>query len=290
MDQAAPATTNFLARLGGAMPALRRSERKVAELVLREPGRIVSMNLATLSAEADVSEPTTIRFCRALGCRGFPEFKIRVAEALGAGAPFVHSAIEPDEGLRGIVDKIIGSSVDALRQLRTQLDIAAVERAVELIAKAKRIDLIGTGLSSVAAMDAHQKLMRLGVPTIFPPDSHQQRMSAATLTAEDVALAFSYTGQIRDVVRTAELARAQGAALVAVTRSATPLAALATVTIAVDTLENTFVYAPMTTRLAHLAVVDVLATAVALRAGERGAALIARVKRAVQDEWMVEQP
>jgi RpiR family carbohydrate utilization transcriptional regulator len=99
---------------------------------------------------------------------------------------------------------------------------------------------------------------------------------------------FSYTGLVRDVVRIAELARRQEATVISVTRSATALAAASDIVIAIDTQENTFVYAPMVTRLAHLAVVDVLATAVALRSGPPGAEVIRRVKRAVSDEWLID--
>ncbi len=281
-------SVRFLTRLAALKPRLKRSEQKVADFVLREASSIVRMNLATLAMQADVSQPTAIRFCRAVGCDGFPDLKICIAQALASGAPYVHGAIAEDDSLDLITDKVFGSSVETLQQLRGQLDMAAVTRAVDAIARANRIDLIGTGLSSVAAIDAHQKFMRLGVPTVFHPDSHLQRMSAATLKAGDVAVVFSYTGQLRDVARTTELARTQGATVIGLTRTGSAVAQLCTIMIAVDTLENTFVYAPMVTRLAHLVIVDLLATAVALRSGDAGIALIRRVKGAMRDEWLID--
>ena len=130
--------------------------------------------------------------------------------------------------------------------------------------------------------------MRLGLPTMRHGDTHLQRMSVVTLTPRDLAVVFSYTGQLRDIVRTTEMARAQGATVIGITRSGSALATLCDILIAVDTQENTFVYAPMATRLAHLVVVDLLSTAVALRSGPDGLALIRRVKTAVRDEWLVE--
>jgi len=282
------AALGFLSQVATLQPRLRRSERKVAVFVLREPGRVVRMNLAMLAEQAEVSQPTAIRFCRAVGCDGFPDLKIRIAQALAAGAPYVHSAIAEHDPLDTIADKVFGSSVEALQYLRRQLDMDAVARAVDALARANRIDLIGNGLSSVAAIDAHQKFMRLGVPTVFHPDSHLQRMSAATLKAGDAAMVFSYTGQLRDVARTTELAGAQGATVIGITRSASAVARLCSITIGIDTLENTFVYAPTTTRLAHLVVVDLLATTVALRSGEAGVGQIRRVKGAMRDEWLID--
>jgi RpiR family transcriptional regulator, carbohydrate utilization regulator len=282
------AALGFLSRVAILQPRLRRSERKVAGFLLREPGRVVRMSLATLAEQAEVSQPTAIRFCRAVGCDGFADLKIRIAQALASGARYVHSSIAKDDALDTIADKVFGSSVEALQYLRRQLDMDAVARAVDALARANRIDLIGNGLSSVAAIDAHQKFMRLGVPTVFHPDSHLQRMSAATLKAGDAAMVFSYTGQLRDVARTTELAATQGATVIGITRSGSAVARLCSITIGIDTLENTFVYAPMTTRLAHLVVVDLLATAVALRSGETGVAQIRRVKSAMRDEWLID--
>jgi RpiR family carbohydrate utilization transcriptional regulator len=268
-------------------PDLSSSESKLARLVLASAADVTRMSLATFAAEAEVSQPTAIRFCRMLGCDGFPDFKIRVAQALMVGQPFVHGEIAAEDGVAVVADKIFASSIDALRLVRSQLDLAAVERAVAALAAAGRIELFGNGLSSVTTMDANQKFMRLGVPTIHHVDNHLQRMSAATLKPGDVALGFAYTGRVRDVILTAKMAAQQGATIVSVTRSDSPLAAVSDIVVGVDTLENTFVYAPMTTRLAHLAVVDVLATAVALRSGPTGIRQIKKVKGALKDQWIL---
>lgn len=289
-QQGAPSwpASDILARLQRAAPGLRRSERKAAAVVAAAPARVAQMSLAEFAAAADVSPPVAIRFCRSLGCDGFPGLKVQLAQAVAVGAPYVHSAINAADTLSQVADKVFASSMEALQSVRVRLDMAAVTRAVDALAGARRIDLVGTGLSSVAALDAHHKFVRLGVATSFQPDPHVQRMSAVSLAPGDVALAFSYTGLVRDVVRIVELARQRGATVVSVTRSATALAAASDIVLAIDTQENTFVYAPMVTRLAHLAVVDVLATAVALRSGPAGAEVIRRVKRAVSDEWLID--
>ncbi len=263
-----------------------RSDAKLVKLVLEAPEAATRMTLAAFASAAGVSQPTALRFCRKLGCDGFDEFRIRLAQAVAVGAPYIHRVIRRDDPLTTTVSKIFASSIDTLQMISRQLDLTTIERAVARIGAAERIELLGTGLSSVAAIDAHQKFMRLGVPTGYHADGHLQRMSCATLGPSDVAIAFSYTGQLRDFLRTCQTAVDRGAALIALTRSGTALARLATETIAIDTLENTFVYAPMTTRLAHLTVVDVLATAVALAAGEPAVQTIRDVKRAVSDEWL----
>lgn len=278
---------NVLVLLREIHADLSTSEQRIAAFVLGDAARVTGMSLAVFAAESGVSQPTAIRFCRRLGCAGFPDFKIRLAQSLMVGQPYVHREIVGGDGLATIADKIFSSTVDALRLIRSELDMTAIEKAVDAIVGAPRIELFGCGLSSVAAMDANQKFMRLGVPTIHHLDGHMQRMSAATLKPGDVAISFAYTGRVRDVLMIARVVRQQGATLIAITRRDSHLARLANIAIGVDTLEDTFIYAPMTSRMAHLAVVDVLATAVALRSGPGAVLEIRKVKNALKDQWLL---
>lgn len=274
---------NILSRISSARDALRPAERKVAACVMDDARLVLRMNLATFAARAGVSEPTVIRFCRALDCDGLPDFKLRLAQSLAVGVPYVHREVTADDDLATVCQKIISSSISTFTALSAALDLAAIERATEALSNARRIECYGAGLSSVAAMDAHQKLMRLGVPAQVHVDTHLQTMSASTLRPGDVALCISYVGDVGDTVRTARVAHERGAYVIGITRSGTALAEHCDVTICVDTAEDNFVYAPMTTRLAHLAVVDILATAVAVRGGPGVAAQFRRVKESLED-------
>ena len=62
--------------ISDTLPELRKSERKVADFVLRNPLQVIRMRIVDLAQEAGVSEPTVVRFCRAVGCRGFQDFKL----------------------------------------------------------------------------------------------------------------------------------------------------------------------------------------------------------------------
>ncbi|MBP1778860.1 MAG: MurR/RpiR family transcriptional regulator, partial [candidate division NC10 bacterium] len=48
---------------------LRDSEKKVARVVLESPGQVIYRSISELAEEAGTSEPTVLRFCRALGFR-----------------------------------------------------------------------------------------------------------------------------------------------------------------------------------------------------------------------------
>jgi RpiR family carbohydrate utilization transcriptional regulator len=289
MAEANSAATDLLARLASARAELSPSEARVADIVLDRPGAIPRMNLAALADLAGVSEPTVLRFCRSLGVEGFADFKLELARALATGGiAYLHREISFEDGIETVAAKVFQSSINALAVVQQSLDASVLERAVDLLAAANRIEVMAVGLSNIVAMDAQQKLMRLETPCIALADSHLQTLSAATLKPGDAALIFSYNGRVKDILRCAKVARDAGASTVAVTCSGTPLAAACDLVIPVDVPEDTFVYAPMTTRLAHLAVLDVLATGVALRRGPRIAEHLEQIKESMSDQWLVE--
>ncbi|NQV79797.1 MAG: MurR/RpiR family transcriptional regulator [Alphaproteobacteria bacterium] len=76
---------DLLERLAEIRGDLSQSERRVADVVLDAPESVPRKTMAALSAEAGVSEPTVLRFCRSLGLSGFADFKIELAQALAAG-------------------------------------------------------------------------------------------------------------------------------------------------------------------------------------------------------------
>lgn len=274
----------MLAKLAHARNNLGPAEKRLTDYILANPQKVTQMSIASLGAEAQVSEPTIIRLARKLGCGGFPDFKLRIVQSLAAGLPYVHQDIVFEDNVSTVVSKIFNSTITTLTNVRDDLNIQATERAIELLARAHRIDFMGTGPSSIAALDAQQKFLRLDVPVVFFADTHLQTMAASMLRSTDVAVCFSYSGQTKDIVRCARRARDAGATVIGVTRTGSALAEVSTVVVGVDTPEDTFLYLPMTTRLAHLAVVDILSMGVAIRRGPGAADRFRTMKEALIEE------
>ena len=169
-----------------------------------------------------------------------------------------------------------------LVEVREALDAETVGHAIDILAAAQRIEFYGVGASGVVAMDAQQKFFRLGLPTVAYTDPHMQLMSATTLRAGDVVVAVSHTGRTKDVLESVITAKDTGAHVIAVTSPDSPLSHAASLTLPVATAEDTDLYTPMMSRLAHLAVIDVLATGIALKGGREVAENLRRLKRQLQ--------
>ena len=162
-----------------------------------------------------------------------------------------------------MLDRTIG----ALIQVRNNLSSDSVAAAIALLADARRIEFYGAGGSGIAALDVQHKFFRLGVPSVAYSDPHTFLMSAALLGKGDVVVAISNTGRTRDIVDAARSALAAGAKVIAITHGNSPLARLATVGLYANVDEDTDIFSPMTSRISHLAIGDILAVGVALRLG-----------------------
>jgi len=271
--------SNVLTRIGERRESLRRSERKVADVVLADPHSVVKMTLAELAKASQVSDPTIVRFANAVGCDGFHDFRIQLAQAAALGIPATQSVIESDDNVQTTTSKIFDYSITSIDHVRSHLDLAAVEQAVDAMWHCHNIVFIGLGASGIVAMDAEQKFPLFGVPCSAPTDTHQQFLAASMATSETVFVAISNVGRTVTILDAVRAAREAGATVVAITGSRTPLAEISDIAIIVESLDNTDVYTPTISRLAQLVVVDVLATLVLLRRDESARILLQRTKR-----------
>ncbi|MBK1838095.1 MurR/RpiR family transcriptional regulator [Azospirillum sp. YIM B02556] len=279
----------MLARIAAVRDQIRPSERKLADYAMAHPGDVINLSMAELADRVGVSEPTVARFCAALGCRGFREFKIKLAQDIAGGMPFLHQdlsasgELDADGAVPGAVlaGKLFDRTIATLMQVRNNLPVLAVDSAADVLASARRIEFYGSGNSGTVAEDIQRKFFRLGMPTVAYTDSHVYFASALTLAKGDAVVAVSSTGRTRDILDAVQNARKAGADVVALTRSGSPLAEMATVSLVADIADDFDIHSPMTVRIAHLVLGDILSIAVALRMGDTLQDRLKRHDRAV---------
>lgn len=273
---------NLLQHIAQSRGTLRKSELKVADYVLLDPAMVMHSSMADLSTAVGVSEPTIVRFCRAIGCMGFQDLKLKLAQSLAAGASFGQFAIQEHDSVVEISQKIFDTTLHTLMEVRERLDPKALEKAIAAIVAADRVEFYGFGASGAVATDAQHKFFRLLLNAAAYSDPHMQAMSAVTLKPNDVAICISQSGRSKDLLITANLVRESGAFLITLCPGQTPLADLASVSLAIDVHEDTEIYTPLTSRIAHLVVIDVLAMGVAMARGPELVNHLKSVKRSLR--------
>ncbi|KAA9001687.1 MurR/RpiR family transcriptional regulator [Affinibrenneria salicis] len=274
---------NMLEKIQSYLELLSKSERKVAEAILAAPQVAIHSSIATLAGMADVSEPTVNRFCRRLETRGFPDFKLHLAQSLAHGTPWVNRNVDENDSAESYTRKIFESTMAGLEHVKSSLDIAAINRAVDLMTQAKKISFFGFGTSAAVAHDAMNKFFRFNIPVIYFDDLVMQRISCMNSGEGDVVVLISHTGRTKNLVEMAHLARENDATVIAITSQDTPLAREATLSLLVDVPEDTDVYMPMVSRIAQLTLIDVLATGFTLRRGAKFRDNLKRVKEALKE-------
>ncbi|MEJ2762479.1 MurR/RpiR family transcriptional regulator [Photobacterium sp. MCCC 1A19761] len=274
---------NTLEKIQKNLDNFSKSERKVAEVIIASPQTAIHSSIATLAKMADVSEPTVNRFCRRLDTKGFPDFKLHLAQSLANGTPYVNRNVEEDDGPDAYTSKIFESTMACLDVAKNSLDPMQVNRAVDLLTQAKKISFFGLGASASVAHDAQNKFFRFNIPIVCFDDIVMQRMSVINCADGDVVVVISHTGRTKSLVEIARMARENGATVIGITAKDSPLDRECSLSICLDVPEDTDIYMPMASRVVQMTVIDVLATGFTLRRGAGFRENLKRVKESLKD-------
>jgi len=243
--------------------ALHPREREIASFVLSHPQETVQMTITELAERSGGSIATVSRFCRRFVGAGFSEFKLRLAaDLLQTPPPQSYQDIVAGNSLERIATAMEANHLRSITDTTRSLDLKEAQRAVEALNRARQIDLYGVATSGVVAQDFYQKLIRIGKRAVMFTDSHMQLTSASALTADDVALAISYSGETPETVKALRSAAESGATVISLTKfGPNALASLASIRLYTSNLEAGVRRGDMASRVAQLHVLDILFTA-----------------------------
>lgn len=264
-------------RLRARAPAMKGGDACVVRAILADPGAVVYMSVTELAERAETAASTVVRCCQKLGFRGFQHFKIALAqETVGSGQAWDRSR-EPG-GARSsheTLKEVLLSGAQALKDSLFTLDAGAFEEAIRAICEARRVLFVGVGTSAPLAQDAAYRFLTIGVRAEAPPDVHHQHVAASLLSEGDVCFAVSHTGATRETVASVRTAKGAGAKTLAVTSfSRSPITEYSDVVLVAGGPEVSFRLEAMTSRIAHLSVLDALFVAVAASNRERSDAYL----------------
>jgi RpiR family carbohydrate utilization transcriptional regulator len=263
----------MLDRIKASLPSLAPAEQRVGKLVLADPRAFANLPVTELADRSHVSKPTVVRFCRSMGYDGLSDFKLKLAGSVSEGVPFIHRSVDVDDKTSDVAVKVIDNTVAAFLKYRNDASFFALEHAAKALVDTqisnRRIEFYGVGNSGIVAQDAQHKFFRLGLNTIAYSDGHMQVMSASMLHPGDCVVIISNSGRTRDLMDACDIARKRGATTIVITASGSPLAGAGHIHLTADHPEGYDKYSPMVSRLLHLLIIDILATTVALRMGEK---------------------
>ncbi|HZO73659.1 MAG TPA: MurR/RpiR family transcriptional regulator [Ktedonobacteraceae bacterium] len=238
------------------------AERQIGVYVLEHPREVLRLPTDQLAREIGVSQGTLSNFSQALGYSGFKAFRLALAAEVNTPFHLDQTIIARGDTLQTIANKAISANVDALLTTLRSLEMSEIEKTIEAVQQARRVDLYANGISSSVALDAFNRFLTMGLSVSWLPDIANQLASASLLTVQDVALAFSYAGETRATVKAMSLAHQQGATTIAVTSNPhSSLARYADIKLVVTPREPITFHQNLriSARIAMLALVDIIA-------------------------------
>lgn len=194
-----------------------KSEKKVADYFIENYKDAINESIQSIAATTDTSPATVIRFVKALKFDGLQQLKLAIAADMDSQKPDItDEIIHPKDGLCEIVEKNKRNLVKSIEKLYALMDIDLIEKSIDAIDLAKKVYLFGVGASGIVCYDINYKLSRIGKDVVFNNDIHLQLVNLNFITKEDACVCVSYSGNTKETVLVAEIAKKAGAKTVGI--------------------------------------------------------------------------
>ncbi|MEP4198282.1 MAG: MurR/RpiR family transcriptional regulator [Aliishimia sp.] len=248
------------------LPQLTPLELRVIDAITSRDGLTDQTSLKEIATESAVSEAMIVKIAKKLGFSGFRALRSGLVEYKQSDAANLYREISPDDSSASIIQKVFRTSMQALEETISILDIEAFDRAADIMHRAQHRDFYGIGGSAQIARDVAHKFLRIGMRATVYDDAHMMMMSAAVLKPDDAVMVFSHSGTTTAVLEPMKLARKVGARTIAVTNYAqSPIAEAADVVLCSTAQGSPLLGENAAARIAQLNILDALFVAIAQR-------------------------
>ncbi|GAA0330500.1 MurR/RpiR family transcriptional regulator [Bacillus carboniphilus] len=252
-----------LTLLKESLQFVKPSERNAAQYILEHPDEVIHYSVQRLAEESNSSDAAIIRLCKTLGLKGFKDLKIRIAGDLQLASTIRHeySEIDPGDDIPTLMKALANNHTSSLQQSYQSLDYRSIQKAVEYLTNANKIDFYAVGASQLVAQDAQLKFSRIGKSCTAYPDFHMQLISAVNLSSRDVAVGISYSGETNQVISAMKEAKKAGAITITITKfGSNTLNRLSDLNIGIIANESDIRSAATSSRVVQLYIIDCLYT------------------------------
>ncbi|KPJ87773.1 MAG: hypothetical protein AMS17_07540 [Spirochaetes bacterium DG_61] len=284
----------LLLKIRGLTPSLNPALRRIADFILIDPSKIKYLKIKDLAQVCDVSESTVMRFVRTIGLDSFQDLKIIITEITTQQdigkvreEEYVYDDISKKDSINSIINKIVHRNTKTLQDTKKLISSRDIERAVEAITNAKKIDIYGAGGSFIAAENARLRFYRIGKQCFASNDGNQQLVSASLLTKDDIAIGISNSGKTKSTVMALKKAKECGAKTICITNyDQSPITEYADIKLFSSTQDLAFFQESMTSRVAQILIVDIIYAALAVKDFTTSVRMIEKSSEALKSSFI----
>jgi DNA-binding MurR/RpiR family transcriptional regulator len=198
---------------------LSAAEKQLADTVLAERGALLGYSATELAQLAGVSKASAARFFRRLGYADFNAFRAQLRAQATGQAPLHRMAQRRSRG--AVLERLqehAGNDGATLGRLAATADEGALQQAVSLLARARRVCVLGFRNGHAVAFYAHSLLHQLRANVSLLQDaSARESELAADLDARDLVLAVDLRRRSRRLAPLLAALRSGGAPVLVIT-------------------------------------------------------------------------
>ena len=260
---------------------LTQAQKRIAEAIVDNPEFVAFATVDKLSARLGIASSTIVRFAYRLGLDGYPELQERVRVLVRSRLRGADNEGD-DSSIAHLGDSTAAASLrhdlDNLRNTITELNAETLDRAIDVIAGARRVFFTG-GLASgpLAEYTAHTfNRLRGGAQVLGLGDTAAEILG---MTPEDALVVFSFPPYASQTLQILDAARKRGVVVVGITDS--PISPLGKVDVTLTSRVSGV--GPQNSLVAPLGIINVLLNGVAARSP--GSADRYRQIFGLLDEW-----
>jgi DNA-binding MurR/RpiR family transcriptional regulator len=261
---------------------LTQAQKRIAEAIVDNPEFVAFATVDKLSARLGIASSTIVRFAYRLGLDGYPELQERVRVLVRSRLRGADDTGGDEGSVAHLGESTAATSLrhdlDNLRNTISELDAVTLDKAIDVICRARRVFFTG-GLASgpLAEYTAHTfNRLRGGAQVLGLGDTAAEILG---LTPEDALVVFSFPPYASQTLQILDAARKRGVLIVGITDSLiSPLGKVeVTLTARVSGV------GPQNSLVAPMAIINVLLNGVAAKSP--GSADRYRQIFGLLDEW-----
>ena len=237
------------------------SERKIGPYIIQHTAEVVDMTVGELAQACGVSDASVSRFCKKINMKGFHHLKITLAKEIsekGIEEEEVSNHISVND-IEQSLKNILANKVTEITQTVSMMDAKQLSEILNKLNMARTVQFFAVGNTIPVAIDGAFKLNQIGIPAVSGTIWETQIGYTYNMTAEDVVIAISNSGESTAVLRALEAAKSAGATTLSITNSEKSSAAqLSDYHITTATREKLFLDGYCFSRVSATTVIEIL--------------------------------
>lgn len=237
------------------------SEKKIGTYIIQHTAQVVDMTVGELAQACGVSDASVSRFCKKINMKGFHHLKITLAKEISEKGNYdkeVSNHISVND-IEQSLKNILANKVTEITQTVSMMDIKQLHEILDKLNSAKTVQFFAVGNTIPVAIDGAFKLNQIGIPAVSGTIWETQIGYTYNMTADDVVVTISNSGESTAVLRALEAARSVGATTLSITNSEKSSAAqLSDYHITTATREKLFLDGYCFSRVSATTVIEIL--------------------------------